>query len=480
MQHPSLELTGLSTWAASPRGSRAANLLSRFRHSLSVLSLGLTLTSILAQAAAPQTATPTDRPPNIILILADDVGCDWISCYDAAHRTPNIDKLADHGVRFQTAWCTPLCSPTRVELLTGRYPFRTGWTDHHDVPRWGGKGLDWDRETTFAHLLKQAGYATALAGKWQINDLRQFPDALKRHGFDEHCLWPGYETGNAPPSDERYWNAYLQTNGKREICTNRFGPDVVNDFALDFIRRHRDQPFLLYYPMILCHTPYPLTPFNRTNPPHGQKQIYGDLITYIDYQVGTILRTVEDLGLSNRTLIIFTGDNGSSTGGERGGKKFPPGKGQTSNVGVQVPFLVQAPWLARAGQVVDTPMDFTDVLPTLSEIGGARVPKGLTLDGHSLVPLLKGISTPDQKRAWIFSERGKNRTVRNERWKLDSTGRFWDINNDPFEQSDLSRSTVPEIAQEREKLRRLLESLPADGPPPFPGFLQVPGRDTKE
>jgi arylsulfatase A-like enzyme len=364
-------------------------------------------------------------------------------------------------------------------LLTGRYPFRTGWTDHHDVPRWGGKGLDWEREKTFARLLQTAGYATAIAGKWQINDLRKF-DALKLHGFDEHCVWPGYETGNAPPSDERYWNAYLQTNGRREICTNRFGPDLVNDFALDFLRRHRAGPFLLYCPMILCHTPYPTTPFNKANPPHGQKQVYSDMITYVDHQVGLITRAVDELGLADNTLIIFTGDNGSSTGGELNGRKIPPGKGLTCNWGVQVALVARAPWLAKAGRVVESPVDFTDILPTFLDVAGVAAPSGVTLDGHSLIPLLRGNATPEQQRAWIFSERGKNRTVRNERFKLDSSGRFWDLKSDPMEAHDLSQSTDPKITAEREKLSGVLASLPADAAVPFLGFLQVPKDGGKE
>ena len=457
--------------AVLTRKHSVMKLASRIR----VLSLGL----LCALCTVASIAAPAASRPNIILILADDVGCDWIGCYEAAQRTPNIDRLAAQGVRFETAWATPICSPTRVELLTGRYPFRTGWTDHHDVPRWGGKGFDWEREKSFARVLREAGYATAIAGKWQINDLRKF-DALKLHGFDEHCVWPGYETGNAPPSDERYWNAYLQTNGKREICTNRYGPDVVNDFALDFIQRNRARPFLLYCPLILCHTPYPTTPFNKTNPPHGQQQVYSDLITYVDHQVGTIIDTVEKLGLANRTLIVFAGDNGSSTGGQRGGRRIPPGKSLTSNWGVQVPLVVRAPWVAKAGRVVETPVDFSDIFPTFLEVAGVGVPKDLTLDGRSLVPLLKGTASPEQKRAWIFSERGNKRTIRNERFKLDSDGRFWDLKNDPLEQNDLSQSTVPEIVLARASLHEVLRSLPADAPPPFLGFLQLPKRTNKE
>lgn len=422
---------------------------------------------------------PPDRPPNIILILVDDVGCDWFSCYGAAHKTPNVDRLAAQGVRFETAWATPICSPSRVELLTGRYPFRTGWIDHHDAPRWGGKGLDWEKEKTFARFLREAGYATAIAGKWQINDLRKF-DALKLHGFDEHCVWPGYETGNVPPSDERYWNAFLQTNGQRQSHTNRFGPDVVNDFALDFIRRHRSQPFLLYYPMILCHSPYPATPLNRTNAPKGMKQVYADLITYVDQQVGTIVDEVDQLGLAENTLILLTGDNGSSTGGERNGLKIPAGKAFTHNWGVQVPLVVRAPWLAKQPHVVKTPADFSDLFPTFLELAGVPLPKDRAVDGHSLVPLLRENAAPGQQREWIFSQRARNRTVRDERFKLDSSGKFWDLQNDPLEGSDLSQSTAEEVVKARRQLMAVLQSLPADGGPPFEGFLKIPKTDSKE
>jgi len=145
------------------------------------------------------------RLPNIVFIMADDMGIDWVSAYGAQHPTPRIDALAKQGVRFENVWCNPICTPTRLTLLTGMYPFRTGWTDHHDVPRWGGKGFDWDRFTCWARVLRDSGYITAIGGKWQVNDFRPYPDALYKHGFDEHCVWTGYETGNAPPSEERYW-----------------------------------------------------------------------------------------------------------------------------------------------------------------------------------------------------------------------------------------------------------------------------------
>ena len=148
------------------------------------------------------------KRPNIIFIMVDDMGRDWISCYGAKHQTPNIDRLAKEGLRYETAWCNPICTPTRVTLLTGQYAFRHGWTHHYDVARKGGDGLKWTRFTTFARVVRNAGYRTAIAGKWQINNLRRQPDALNQHGFDEHCVWPGAEQG-FPETEERYFKGYI-------------------------------------------------------------------------------------------------------------------------------------------------------------------------------------------------------------------------------------------------------------------------------
>ena len=143
-----------------------------------------------------------ERPPNIVFILVDDLGKEWIGCYGAEGiETPHIDRLAETGMRFENAWCMPQCTPTRVTLLTGQYPYRHGWTNHFDVPRWGsGAHFDPSQNASFARMLRNAGYATAIAGKWQIDDFRVEPDALKEAGFDEWCVWTGGEAGN-PPSD---------------------------------------------------------------------------------------------------------------------------------------------------------------------------------------------------------------------------------------------------------------------------------------
>ena len=138
-------------------------------------------------------------------------------------------------------------------------------------------------------------------------------------------------------------------------------------------------------------------------------------------------------------------------------------------------MLVRAPWLMKQPHVVNSPVDFSDVFPTLLELAGIAPPKDARVDGRSLVPLLRGDARPEQQRAWIFSERGKNRTVRDERFKLDSSGKFWDLQSDPLEANDLSQSTVEEVVNARRKLMAVLHSLPADGPPPFEGFLKVPG-----
>ncbi len=431
-----------------------------------------------SHAAKPDAKAAKQRrveKPNIIFIMVDDMGRDWISCYGAAHQTPNVDRLAAQGVRFENVWCNPICTPTRLELLTGMYPCRTGWTNHHDVPRWGGKGFDWDKFTSFARVVKRAGYATAIGGKWQINDFRKYPDALKRHGFDEHCVWTGYETGNAPPSDKRYWDGYLMTNGRRAV--HPYGPDAVNDFLVDFIKRKKDQPFLVYYPMMLTHGPHLATPLNKDNPPKDKEGKFAGNVTYMDRLVGKIVAAVDEVGVGHRTVIIFTGDNGSSASGSLHGVSIPKGKGRTNDWGVHMPFVVRAPMFSAGGRVTDDLVDFTDMLPTFAKIAGAPLPKQAKLDGRSFVDSLRGTGSDSGKRKWIYAQIGARRIVRDKRFKLDSSGQFWDLKNDPLEKNDLQSSRAPEVAAARERLQKVLADMPEDAAAPFEGYRA--GRDSR-
>jgi arylsulfatase A-like enzyme len=407
---------------------------------------------------------PVPEKPNVVLIMADDLGRDWLGSYGSEENvTPNLDKLAATGLRFETCYSTAICTPTRHMLLTGRYPFRSGWTVHHDAPRWGGQFFDPEREITFARALKKAGYATALMGKWQVNDLRVDRDVLARHGFDEHCVWTGYETGN-PPSYVRYWDGYLQINGRRPDPTGTFGPDVCTDFAIDFIRRNKDRPFLAYYGMILVHGPHKTTPHNKDG-----KGTYKGQVEYLDHLVGRIVASLDELGIRDRTIVIFTTDNGSSQGARAWGAQQPKGKGKVAERGVHVPFIVNCPGLVPGGKTTDRLIDLSDVLPTLADLAGAPLPDGVALDGRSFASELLGAEGGPRPREWIFSQVGSRRVIRDKRFTLYNDGRFYDVAADPGETSDLSGSSEPAVAAARRRLTEILDSFPPDTPlPAFP------------
>lgn len=424
--------------------------------------------AVLAAATASQASGAAPRPPNLVFILADDLGTDWLGCYGSSHPTPQIDRLARSGVRFETAWASPICTPTRVMMLTGQYPGRTGWTEHYDVPRWGGAGLIPGRFPTWPLALKKAGYATAIAGKWQINDLRARADILQAHGFDRHCMWPGVEEGN-PPSVKRYWDAFLQTDGQRKIHSGEYGPDVTQRFVLDFIRQNAARPFALYYPVIAVHAPNEPTPLNRAHPPRGEAALYAGSVTYLDRQVGELLDELERLKLAENTVVIFAGDNGSSTDGTLHGRPVKAGKGRTVERGLHVPLIVRLPG-TRGGWSTSALADLSDLYPTLLDLAGVASPTGSTLDGRSWVPLLR--EDPQYvPREWIFAQRDRSRTVRDARFKLDSDGGFFDVATDPDQRQPVAPDRDPAAAAAHRKLRAALETLPADAPtPPFPGY----------
>ena len=433
--------------------------------------LGVAVSAI--QAAEP--------PPNLLFLMVDDLGKDWIGCYGADDiQTPHIDRLAAEGLRFDCAWSMPQCTPTRVTLLTGQYPWRTGWVNHWDVPRWGVGYFEWEQYTTFATLLRDAGYATAIAGKWQINDFRLAPDALDRHGFDEWCVWTGYETLN-PPSGRRYWDPYLHTREGSRRYDGDFGPDLFCSFLIDFLRRHREEPLLLYFPLALTHGPLIAPPSAPEAETPDQK--HRAMVRHVDLLVGRLMQALEDLGLADRTAVFFTTDNGTSRGllGSIQGRKLRGGKGAKFESGVCAPFLVRAPDLGTPVGVTDALIDFTDLLPTFCDLARIPVPEHLAVDGHSFAGLLRG-ETDQGPREWILAlghgparldERGVRgqhdyasrviRTARHKAWV--STEReiteLYDLAEDPDETRNLLEEPDADVETPLRTLQAVVDAMPA-------------------
>jgi arylsulfatase A-like enzyme len=180
------------------------------------------------------TFAQADERPNIIFAMVDDLGKEWIGAYGGEDiATPHINELAATGMLFNNVYSMPQCTPTRATLLTGQYPFRHGWVNHWDVPRWGRAHFDPDRNPSIARVMKSAGYNTCIAGKWQINDFRIQPDVLTKLGFDEFCMWTGFEA-RVPASSKRYWDPYIFTASGSKTYAGEFGPDICNRFILDF------------------------------------------------------------------------------------------------------------------------------------------------------------------------------------------------------------------------------------------------------
>lgn len=346
--------------------------------------------------------------PNLIFILLDDLGKEWISCYGGENiQTPNIDSLASSGIQFSNAYSMPQCTPSRVCFLTGQYPFRNGWVNHWDVPRWGLGYFDWNMNPSIARIIKSAGYKTAIAGKWQINDFRIHPNALNKHGFDEYCMWTGGETDpisleHSEKSDKRYWNPYIHTSKGSKTYKNEFGPDIYNQFLLDFIFKHKDDHFFIYYPMTLPHGPLVHTPHNMQANSKIEKHVA--MVEYIDYLIGRLISHLESLNLSERTLIVFTSDNGTSgnISNKINGTKIKGGKMKTTENGINMPFIVSWPGHVPAGLKSDALLDFSDILPTFAELADAQLESGYIYDGISFTDVLFGKSK-NSKRDWILA-----------------------------------------------------------------------------
>jgi len=394
-------------------------------------------------------APGAEEKPNIVLIMADDLGYECLGCNGGtSYHTPNLDRLAAEGVRFTSAFCTPLCSPTRIELMTGRYGFRNyrGW------------GVLDPKEVTFGHVLRQAGYATCVSGKWQLChfDKPENADHPRRAGFDEFCVWTWVFKRSKP---SRYWDPLIWQNGKLlEGTKGKYAPDIHCQFIIDFIARNRSRPFFAYYPMNLVHAPFHPTPDTRDRK-GGKQKFYADMVAYLDKCVGRVVATLERLGLREKTLILFTGDNGTPRGikSRMGKVEVPGGKGNMTDTGCHVPLIASWKGVTPPGRVCEDLVDFSDVFPTLAEVAGAPLPK-VKIDGRSFLPQIRG--ERGKPREWVYIQLNNKKAVRTKRWKLHGDGRLFDIQSDPFERKPIPpEADTPESKAARKRLQAVLANL---------------------
>jgi arylsulfatase A len=409
------------------------------------VSLNLCLLSSLLPVLAQEQSAPSK--PNIIMILSDDVGIGDVGCSGGPFKTPQIDTLAKGGTRFEYCYATPLCGPSRCQLLTGRYPFRTGLINNNSH-----EAIQPGHEIMMPTVLKKAGYVTASVGKWG-----QMSFGPGEWGFDEYLMFPG---------SGRYWReqtARYRVNGqRRNLPEGQYLPDLMHEFVVSFIARHKDQPFFLYYPMSHIHGPIVRTPDSK--PGAGQDELYADNIAYMDKLVGKLMAELDRLHLREKTVVLFAGDNGTARFGVNtatvNGRRIIGMKATMLEGGSRVPLLVNWPGVTPGAKVSHDLIDFSDFFATFAELGGAELPKGVTLDSHSFAAQIKG--EKGAPREWVYVELNGRSYVRNDRFKLTKKGELFDLSEAPYKEILIASDTTdPAAIDARKHLQEILDRHPA-------------------
>ena len=447
-----------------------------------------------------------DRKPNIILIMSDDLGYEVIGADGGStYKTPRLDEMAAGGMRFENGHVMPLCTPTRVSLMTGKYNFRN----------YIGFGLMKPDEVTFGHLLSDAGYNTCISGKWQLYSYDPMDNFAERRstgqqiedgGFDEFCVWHAHHTED---KGSRYKNPIIYENGKyRDDTEGKYGDDVFCDYIIDFIDKKKDDdnPFFVYWPMAATHKPHEPTPdspeWDDFDPPsnrnltgktwdeigewdNDEPRFYRDMVEYHDKVIGRLLDYLGEQGLSEDTMVIYVGDNGSphdvcSMVHEH--NEICGGKGKTNDRGTHVPLIVSMPGTVPAGAVQADMIESTDFLPTIFEAAGLDFPEGYVIDGRSFYPQLTG--NKGNPRDWMFfhfepmhrmeqmmktellpeirntSTPIKIRYARDLEWNLYETGELYDLGADIDEEVPIYEAEdTPAQAEARARLKPIFQRL---------------------
>ena len=367
----------------------------------------LALLLLAVAARPPVTSAAEARQPNFIILFADDLGYGDVGCFgDGPYKTPNLDRMAEGGVRLTNFHVPmPYCAPSRATILTGRYPFR-----HRLVlnpcpdarPENDLLGLD-TKEITLADTLKQAGYATACIGKWHLGHQPQFMP--RKRGFDEYL---GILYSNDMRPVELIENeTVLEYPVVQALLTKKY-----TERALSFIEKNKHRPFFLYMPHAMPHKPLAASEEFYKKSGAG---LYGDVIAELDWSVGQVLAKLDELGLDQQTLVVFTSDNGPWFGGSSGGLRGM--KGQQWEGGIRVPMIARWPGRIPPGQVTGAPAGTIDIFPTVAKLAGAKLPDDRPIDGLDIMPVLaSGATSPHQ--ALIAMTGPKLTTVIGARWKL--------------------------------------------------------------
>ncbi|QEC66432.1 sulfatase-like hydrolase/transferase [Panacibacter ginsenosidivorans] len=392
--------------------------------------------------------------PNIIFILGDDIGYELPTIDGGqSYATPNIDKMAQIGMRFTRFHASPLCSPSRVMLLTGKYNFR-------NYTVWGV--LD-TTSKTIANMLKDAGYKTSVVGKWQLDG----GDAsISAAGFQDYMIWSPFTSKNGERvkgKGSRYKDPVIYQNAgflPKTLTQGKFGDDLFTNHIKDFIDANKSNPFFIYDAICLSHEPFEPPPNNpdfatwdpKTSTP--DTKYFPSMVNYMDTKIGEILDKVTEAGIADKTLVIFVGDNGTdeSIVSQFQDAAFRGGKSETNEAGTHVPMLMWWQGKIMPGTQNDFILDFTDLMPTFADIAGIPLPTNYgPLDGKSFYAALTGSSVPT--RQWIYCYYDANMQgqpdkppigwVQDTAYKLyDSTGLFYHYSIDLQEASPLKNSRL--------------------------------------